>query len=416
MVKEKITKSKVERAPAPAKGEALYWDAEIPGFGLRVTSSGARSYIVQRRVNGKNRRITLGRHGILTAESARKRAIIKLGQMADGIDPMEKRKKEQVLGVTLRDVKKRYIEERRTRSGLKLKKASIESIEKHLLKSFPEWADKPVGNIRREMVAAKYQILSARSPAQASQAMRILRAMLNFARSAYRGLEGEPILPENPVLVLSESKSWATPRARNTYIQPDKIGAWWAALQDIRNDPALTQAGRTGADIVAFLLVTGLRWSEAAELTFKFVNFDDGTFHLPDPKNRKPVTFPLSDVALSILKDRPADSNFVFPSRTTSGRIYDARPTLRKLETTTGIAASPHDLRRSFRAVAGKCGIELWKTKLLMNHTLSGDVTITNYTDTENLHYLRPEANTIADWIEAQGLVAKDKHNKNKDV
>lgn len=67
----------------------------------------------------------------------------------------------------------------------------------------------------------------------------------------------------------------------------------------------------------------------------------------------------------------------------------------------------PHDLRRTFRAVAGKCGIELWKTKLLMNHTLSGDVTITAYTDTENLHYLRPEANAIAEWIEGQGSIAQ---------
>ncbi len=398
----------VENAPLPVKGERLFWDTEIPGFGLRVTAAGARSYLVQRRVKGKNRRVTLGRHGILTAETARKRAIIKLGQMADGVDPVKERKKEEALGVTLRDVKNLYIEDRRTKSGLKLKNSTIRDIDKHVSKSFAEWADKPVITIRRDMVATKYRALSERSNAQASQAMRILRALLNFARAAYRGPDGEAILPENPVLVLSESKSWSSTRARNTYIQPDKVGSWWSALHYIRIDPALTKAGRTSADILAFLLLTGLRWSEASELTWKFVDLNEGTIRLPDPKNRNPVTFPLSSLSLSILKNRPMSSDYVFPSRINKGKVYDVRSTLRKLEVETSIKVTPHDLRRTFRAIAGLCGIELWKTKLLMNHTLSGDVTITNYTDTENLHYLRSEINAISEWVEDKAKSAKD--------
>ena len=70
-----------------------------------------------------------------------------------------------------------------------------------------------------------------------------------------------------------------------------------------------------------------------------------------------------------------------------------------------GLHLSPHDLRRTFRAVAGECGIELWKTKLLLNH-VSTDVTIVNYTETSDLRYLAPEVERIAAWIERQAALA----------
>jgi integrase len=79
---------------------------------------------------------------------------------------------------------------------------------------------------------------------------------------------------------------------------------------------------------------------------------------------------------------------------------------MERISEAAGASISPHDVRRSFRAIAGECGIEFWKTKLLMGHKLSGDVTITHYTETSDLRYLRPEINKIAAWIIRQGLIA----------
>jgi len=59
----KISKSVVDTLPIPAKGYALIWDSELKGFGVRVTDKGIKSFILQRRINGKDCRMTLGRYG-----------------------------------------------------------------------------------------------------------------------------------------------------------------------------------------------------------------------------------------------------------------------------------------------------------------------------------------------------------------
>ena len=62
-------------------------------------------------------------------------------------------------------------------------------------------------------------------------------------------------------------------------------------------------------------------------------------------------------------------------------------------------------MRRTFKAIAGDCKIELWRCKLLLNHQDS-DVTINSYTETSDLRYLAPEINQISEYIEEQGKIA----------
>ena len=109
----------------------------------------------------------------------------------------------------------------------------------------------------------------------------------------------------------------------------------------------IAQAFLIGADFVAFLALTGLRLGEAATLRWGHDDIEDGSVKLDDPKNRKPVTLPLSESAVAILARRHAirekDCDYVFPGRRPSpGRpskatrshgehLNDCRPTLRKL-------------------------------------------------------------------------------------
>ncbi len=96
-----INKDNVENLIPPKSGYEIHWDKRLPGFGVRITSNGAKSFILQKRIHGKEKRITIGRFGELTAEQARKEAVKLAGQIAAGVDPIALKKESELKGVTL---------------------------------------------------------------------------------------------------------------------------------------------------------------------------------------------------------------------------------------------------------------------------------------------------------------------------
>jgi integrase len=138
------------------------------------------------------------------------------------------------------------------------------------------------------------------------------------------------------------------------------------------------------------------------------VNLAECWLALTDTKNRTDVTLPLSDLAVEIIEARPPGSKYVFPARSKGKRlphITDCRGQLELLAGQTGIQVTAHDLRRTFRAVAAACNVELWRTKALMNHKQNSDVTLAHYTDLSDVRNLKPEADRIADYLEEQRRV-----------
>jgi len=387
--KVKLSKIYIDSLPLPEQGQVLAWDTELSGFGIRLTPS-AKTYIVQGRVSKtqKSRRVSVGRCDIMTLSDARKKARTILGDMLKGIDPSHRRSK----SLTLRSFADQYIKDRN------LKENSIRDIEKHLKSSFSDWVNKPVTQITRNMTDRRFDKLSKKSHAQANLAFRLLRGILNYAM-AERTANDEPLIPENPVRVLSEKKKWHRIDPRSGRVPLDKIGAAWSLIEKERHAPEQTAVSRTLADLAGFLLLTGARWSEAAGLTWDRVNLDEKWWFLPDPKNRNPVTFPLPSQIVAILTARPRTSQFVFPGRDGIKYVNDGRAIMKKISEAAGATVTAHDLRRTFRAVAGECGIEFYRCKLLLNHRMSGDVTINSYTETSDLRYLSKEIQMVADWV-----------------
>lgn len=417
-------KTIVEALPAPTKGEALYWDCDLAGFGVRITAKGVRSYIAQGRANGKSRRVTIGQHGArlrvvkdgkptdkteaLTADKARKLAMGLIADFSKNIDPVIEKQRKKTLEVTLQEVSDKYINERRTKKGGELAALTKRDIARHVNVSFADWKNKPITAITRDLCSARFTTMTEAGPTQANQAFRILRSLLNFAREEYQP-DGKPIFIENPVSVVSGKKMWNPNNTRNGKIPLLKIGAVWNMLQHRRIAIDVLPSGQTGADIVLFLILTGCRWSEAAELTWDHVNLDDGTWHITDPKNHNEVTFPISAPLLAILNDRPRtkDSPYVFASRVKdSGFLKNAKPTMQLVSGIASMNLTPHDMRRTFIAIGQACKIEMWKLKLLTNHISKGDVMLDNYTETSDLRYLSGEAEAIAAWIVEQGKIA----------
>ena len=105
----KITKRKVDQLKADG-ADTFYWDDDLPGFGVRVRGSGRKYYVVQYRADGRVRRITLGRHGAVSTETARRRAMAAISEAKGGGDPAAARD-ERRKAVTMKQLGKRFLEE-----------------------------------------------------------------------------------------------------------------------------------------------------------------------------------------------------------------------------------------------------------------------------------------------------------------
>ena len=111
----KLTKTFVSNAKPPDKGQIIYRDTAFVGLGLRVTPAGCKSYVVEGRVNGVFRRITLGRENQMTPTAARKKAYKILATLASGKDPTLEKNKKKVRDATLQEVLEHYLSVRNVR-------------------------------------------------------------------------------------------------------------------------------------------------------------------------------------------------------------------------------------------------------------------------------------------------------------
>lgn len=409
----KLTKEYIDKkTPAPATGYVVHWDTTTRGFGLRISTGGKRTFIVVGRVRNKVIWYTIGPFGRWTVENARKKADAVLVGMDQGIDPRQVDRESEAAQVTLRQVADGYYRDRT------LKESSKIEIERHVTTSFKAWEHRSIISITRDMVTARFNEIKANgttgkgpAPGQANQACSVLRALINYAIREHRKPDGSPIIPDNPCDVLH--KKWVALKPRKGRIPDNKLGAVYAYLADARAN-AYNRDTWSSIDLVTFLLLTGSRIGEASALTWDRVNIDDNDaancwWHLPDPKNRNPVWLPLSTQAVELLKQRPRvkGNPHVFPSWGDSGHLKDPRDTMIKIGQIAERHITPHDLRRTFTTIGvSACRIEIAKMELLTNHVPKG-VTAQHYLETQQLQYLLPEVQQIADHIERKAVIAR---------
>jgi integrase len=310
----KLTKSVVDHLAPPTTGQTFYRDDLLKGFGLRITAGGAKSFVIEKRINGKVRRITLGRYGALTVEQARKEAQKLLGKVACGVDPLAERRDAEARAVTLGEVFGAYLAVRTA-----LKPNTVHDYRRVMREAFPDWRDRPLAALTKEAVAKRHSELGARSPARANNAMRVLRALYNFASEQYEDAQGRSLFPDNPVQRLSRTKAWHRVDRRRRVVKRTELPAWFAAVRHLKDDAA--PHADTVADYLLLLLFTGLRRSEAMGLRWENVDFAERTLTIPDTKNREPHTLPLSAYLVELLTARAeqADSPYVFPGKGPKG-------------------------------------------------------------------------------------------------
>ena len=362
----KLTKSVVDNITAPAdRDQAFYRDAQLKGFAVRVTTSGVKSFIVEKLVNGKVRRMTIGRYGEITVEQARKEAQKLLGKIATGIDPRAEQKTAELQSLPLTTVFQDYLKARK-----ELKPRTLYDYQNVMNRAFAAWKDKPLLSITKDKVAKLHTSLGeTQGEAYANLAMRVLRALFNFAAGQYEDAQGRSLITENPVKRLSQTRAWYRVERRQTYIKPYQLAAWYRGLEKMTND--------TLRDYLLLLLFTGLRKNEAAQLKWTDVDLKAKTLTIVDTKNRQPHTLPLSDYLFELLvrRQQAAHSEYVFPSTGKGGYIVEPRKQTAKVTQDSGVAFTIHDLRRTFITLAESLDISAYAVKRLINHKMTNDVT-----------------------------------------
>lgn len=367
----KITKRCVDIAIFPVTGQTFIRDAELKGFALRITP-GSKSFIIEKRVDGKVRRVTLGRYPELTAEQARKEAHKLLGQIAIGGNPIAEKQLEVLEGTTLAQAFQDFKISRKD-----LKSGTLYDYQRLMEVAFTDWKGKALTSISKDMVAKRHtQLGENRGEAYANLSMRFLRSLLNFAIAQYETPEGEPLLRENSVARLTSTRAWYHVGRRQTVIKPHQLTAWYQAVMGLKREGTSPQSAAI-ADYLLCLLFTGLRRQEAAQLQWEQVDLAHRTLTIPDTKNRQPLTLPLSDFLVALFKERKegATGRYVFPGSGRDGYLIEPRKQMTQVMIASGVKFTIHDLRRTFITVAESLDISAYALKRLVNHKMNNDVT-----------------------------------------
>lgn len=367
-----ITKTAVDKLKAPTSGnQARYYDDNLKGFGVRVTASGVKSFFLETMINGKQRRMTLGRYPSLTIAMAKGEARKLLGKIASGLDPIAEKKAKRSRAITLQQAFDDYMKARKS-----LKPLTIKDYNRLMLEAFDDWRKKKIVDITKDMIVKRHTLFGKRSQARANLSMRLLRAIFNFAVGEYEDAEGKAFILENPVKRLSHTKAWYRVDRKQTVIKKHELKRWYDAVMNVEYERSSAKAD-TFRDYLLMILFTGLRRNEAAKLTWDRVDFEAKTLTIEDTKNHQSHTLPLSNFLFALLSRRKVTSktDYVFPGTGKEGYIIEPRKVMAKVMEQSGVQFTLHDLRRTFITIAESLDIPAYALKKLLNHKNKADVT-----------------------------------------
>lgn len=370
--KIKIGKRTVDGLALAQKGQQIdYWDSDLKGFGVRVSHT-SKAYFVMKRVNGKLTRVTLGKHGVLTAENARAAAIDTLSELHKGIDINREKAQSRERGVSLGDMLDRYFVARQ-----ELKPRTVTTYRDLFRLYLSDWMNKPIEEITKDMVAQRHLKIAQKGKAAANNTMRTLRLVYNFANELL-----DDTLPVNPVKRLSNTRQWFKVERRDSIVAESDLPSWFTSVNRLENP--------TIRDYLLLLLFTGARRTETASLSWADVDMGQRTFVLTKTKNGKPLPLPMSDFIYQIFQRRAAlrENDFVFPGAGKRGHLVEPRKQMLKVIGETGVKFTLHDMRRSYTsAIDGVVGY--YELKRLLNHAANTNDVTAGYV-VKNIEKLRP--------------------------
>ena len=348
-----ISRRTIEALPIGDR-EAVYWDHELSGFGVRVYPSGAKVYVVQTRSGGKSRRITIGRHGVLSAEQARRKAAQFIASIKAGEEPTRAGSSANA-GPTMAEVAERYMKEH---VAVRCKPSTAQgcryTLDKYLL---PVFGTRPLDTIGREEVSA-LQYRLHKTPTMANRVVDMLSRLFNMAEAWGHAPQGG-----NPCRFVQKYKE----RSCERFLAEEEFRRLGRVLDEVE---AERKVSASAVAAIRLLMLTGCRLGEIVTLRWEDVDLEAGELGLRDAKTGARQVA-LSPAAVRVLSTIPrvADNSWVIAGRKPGTRLGNLNASWLVVRARAGLKdVRLHDLRHSFASRALALGESLTMIGKLLGH------------------------------------------------
>lgn len=379
----RLTKRAIDAIRPDMQSDVVVWDDDVAGFGLRVKSSGAKSFIVQYRNRyGRSRRLTLGRYGVLTPNEARTAAKLALAEVMRGGDPVEVKAAERG-AMSMAELCNEYlarVESGRliTRRGKTKKPSTIYTdrgrIERHIIpligrRTVKEIAPTDINKFLADVIAGKTatnvktkwrgRAIVKGGRGTGSRTLGLLGGIFAYA-------VGQGYRPDNPctgiVRPADQRRKYRLDEEGyralgDCLVEAEKKGEGWQAISEIR-----------------VLALTGCRRGEIENLRRLEVDQRGGALRLGDSKTGESIR-PTGSAAFVVLQNALAKGNheFVFPSAGSSNKAYRGLPkAFRRIVGHRIPELTPHKLRHAYGSAAEDLGLTVPTIGALLGHAAHG--------------------------------------------
>ena len=328
-----FTKTVIDNLMPTQKRYKIY-DVTIPKLAVIVTEKGTKSFVVIKRTATESIKVTIGHYPDVTIQQARTQAIFILKEIAEGKNPNEKKRKFRQ-EMTLKELFDMFMERYSKRT-----KKSWKYDEREIPKHLGCWFNRKISTITKPQVQKLHEKISIENGMyQANRTLERLKSMYN--RAIDWGWDGT-----NPCNGIKKNKEVK----RDRFLRPDELPRFFTALQNETNEVA--------RNYIWMLLLTGARKTNVLAMRWDEIDFELQMWRIPDTKNGEPVNIPLTSLAMQLLKSIKHESEWVFPSSTSSaGHLQDPKKAWNRILKQAEIEnLRIHDIRRtlgSYQAITG---------------------------------------------------------------